>query len=146
MPEDEYYAFVMMNLDLRLASGVDELTARTWSVGASVCEWDGIPRCYYVEVKSDELERAGITPSEAVADKDYPWHVQLGCIHPNQARSIQGDLHAVGYRTTLTLQKCSGSNSQSRYLFTGGTLRAILRNRYAGWGIPPPLDQFHISF
>ena len=70
MGENEYYAFVMMNLDLRLITGVNELTSGTWSVGSSVCEWDGTPGCLYVEIESEELKQAGITPSDAVGDKN----------------------------------------------------------------------------
>ena len=99
---------------------------------------------FYIEVKSEELVRAGITPDEAVSDKDYPHHVQLGWIAAAQARALQSDLHAVGYRVTLDLQRWSWSKSQTRYLLSGGSLRALLHARFAGWGIAPPLSQFGI--
>ena len=106
----------------------------------------GDPGSFYIEVKRKKLVRAGITPDQAVSDKDYPYHAQLGWIEEAQARTLQNDLHALGYRVTLDLQKWSWSTSQTGYLLSGGSLRALLHARFAAWEIAPPLNQFHISF
>ena len=146
MGNDLYYEYIYTNVELRLASGVDELTAKTWPVEAEVCQWDGEAGSFYIEVSNEELVRGGIRPDEAVVDKAYPYHTQLGWIGADRAQPLQNDLHALGHQVTLDLQKWSWSTYQTGYLLSGGSLRALLHARFAGWGLAPPLSQFHISF
>ena len=70
MGYDEYFAHIMMDLNIRMSSGADELESRVQDCGCPVCQWDGDPPCYYVDIDNDDRKRAG--------DKLYPWHVQLG--------------------------------------------------------------------
>ena len=146
MDDDMYYEYIGTMLEIRLSSGADELTSRAWPVEAEVRQWDGEEGSFYVQVSNDELVRAGITPEEAVDDKEYPHHTQLGEIGEDRAQILQNDLHLFEYQVTLDLQKWSWGTHQTGYLLIGGTLRALLHARFAGWGLAPPLNQFHISF
>ena len=146
MDDDMYYAYIGTMLEIRLASGSDELSSKTWGVDAEVRQWDGEGGSFFVQVSNDELARAGITPEEAVDDKEYPYHIQWGEIGEDRANVLQNDLHSLGYQVTLDLQKWSWGTHQTGYLLIGGTLRALLQARFAGWGLAPPLNQFHISF
>ena len=146
MSDEEYYAYIETDLDIRMSSGADELSSKTWLVEAEVRQWDGDGGSYFVQVWNDDLIRAGVTPEECVDDKQYPHHIQLGEIGEDRARILQNDLHLLGYQVSLDVQKWSWGNHQTGYILVGGTLRGLLHARFAGWGLPPPLNQFHISF
>ena len=149
MTDEEYYSYVETMNEIRMASGSDELSSRSWMADAEVQQWngdEGEEPCYYVRVYNEDLIRAGITPEGAVEDKRYPHHIQLGAIGVDRAKTIQRDLHLLRYRVSLDLRKWASGTRQTGYLLVGGTLRGVLHARFAGWGIPPPLGQFHISF
>ena len=146
MSDDEYYAYIETMLDIRMSSGADELSSKTWVVEAEVRQWDGEAGSYFVQVWNEDMIRAGVTPEECVEDKQYPYHIQLGEIGDDRAGVIQQDLHMLNYQVSVDVQKWSGGNWQTGYLLVGGTLRALLHPRFAAWGVPPLLGQFHISF
>ena len=146
MNDEEHYAYIETDLDIRMSSGADELSSKTWVVEAEVRQWDGEAGSYFVQVWNEDMIRAGVTPEECVEDKRYPYHIQLGAIGGDRAGVVQQDLHTLNYQVSVDVQKWSGGNWQTRYLLVGGTLRGILHARFAGWGPPPPLGQFHISF
>ena len=85
MDDDMYYEYICTMLDIRLSSGMDELSAKRWTVDAEVRQWEGDGGSFFVRVLCDELVRASITPDDAVDDKEYPYHIQLGHIGEDKA-------------------------------------------------------------
>ena len=69
MNDDEYYEYIGTMLSIRRSSGTDELSSKTWAVDAEVRQWNGGGGSFFVQVWNDALLRAGITPAEAVDDK-----------------------------------------------------------------------------
>ena len=66
MSDEEYYARIHTDLDIRISSGVDELEVANWICECEIAGWNWVPSSFYVDVRSQKMQAAGVTPAAAV--------------------------------------------------------------------------------
>ena len=82
-----------------------------------------------------------------MADSTYPYHIQLGRLTRRQRRRLFRLLGQGSGRFTLRVSKWArGGFYQAGYLVTGGSLSLLLESAFRELSLPPPLQEFHISF